>query len=108
MIQPPTYLQLHRAGLRNLNEAAILWHLAECGVHGSTTPQIQAATRFNYNTIHNILERLHDLKLLARPRRLTVGQGAPNLWILSRLGYRLITGQALAIDDSLSHVTTTT
>lgn len=103
----PTYLHLHRAGLRSLAEAAILWHLAECGVTGSTTPQIVTALRFNYNTTATIMERLCDLRLVARPKR-TTSQGAPNLWILSRLGYRLITGHALAIDEHFAAVTSTT
>ena len=101
----PTYLHLHRAGLRSLAEAALLWHLAECGVTGSTTPQITAALRLNYNTTHCMLDRLQELRLIAKPQRMAGKQGTPNLWILSRLGYRLITGQALAIDEHFAPVT---
>lgn len=98
-MKPPSFLFLYKAGLRSLAEACILWHLAECGVTGSTTPQLASAIGINPNSIHPMLDRLQGMKLIARPKRLD-NQGNPYLWILSRLGYRLITGQALK-DDSL-------
>lgn len=105
-MKAPSYLHLYRAGIRALSDAVVLWHLAECGVNGSTTPQISDATGINYNSCHNILDRLQELRLTARPRR-THKQGTPNLWILSRFGYSLITGQAIK-DESLTSIASAT
>lgn len=89
---PPSYLHLYLTGVRNTIDAAVLWHLAKCGVNGCQIKDLVADLRINYNTAHSITGRLWEQGLVANPKK-DKRQGLPNRWIISRLGYRLITGQ---------------
>lgn len=92
----PSYAHLYHAGVHNMIDAAILWHLAECGIHGSTTNSIQSLFRISTNSqAHTCLHRLLDMQLVAKPQRKET-TGRPCVWIISRLGYRLITGTSLS------------
>lgn len=95
-MNPPSYAHLYHAGIHNMIDAAILWHLAECGIHGATTNGIQNLFHISSNSqTHTCLHRLLDMHLVAKPQRKDT-TGRPCVWIISRLGYRLITGKALS------------
>jgi DNA-binding IclR family transcriptional regulator len=86
---PPCPIFALRAGLHNLTDLAILWHLAKCGATGSTVQDIQTVTRLAYNSVYGVLRRLQDLDLVTTPRG---GQGRSSAhWTISRLGYALAT-----------------
>jgi hypothetical protein len=89
---PPDPIYLLKAGL-TLPEAAILWHLALCGLTGSRAHQTAEAAGLQYKTTSAILRRLAKRKLIETPASLQ-SQGCPNLYVISRLGFRLMTHNA--------------
>ncbi len=92
IMHPPNPILIHKAGIKNTLDFAVLWHLAECGITGSTLPQIlEAMGRTNENTLRGSVARMEDLKLLvSAPKRDLPGH--PLVWTISCIGYRLMTG----------------
>lgn len=74
-----------------MTDFAILWHLALCGLTGSSMQEIADATGLSYNTVAHTLLRLGEAKLTIE-RRLRDKPGHPLVITLSRLGFRLMTG----------------
>ncbi len=94
-MQPPNPIFIYRAGIKNLLDFSILWHIALCGLTGSCLPDLRAAINANDNTTRGSLARLESLKLIvAAPNRDLPGH--PIAWTCSRLGYRLMTGHLQA------------
>lgn len=73
-----------------MNEFATLWHLAQCGVTGSTITKIGEATGMNYNTTAGVLSTLQVQKMVVSTKLDTPGN--PLVYVLSRIAYRLMTG----------------
>lgn len=88
---PPDPIFVHRAGVKNTVDFALLWHLALCGLTGSRVSQLAQSLRLNENTLRHALQRLDDAKL-AVPVVQRDEPGHPIIWVCSRLGYRLMTG----------------
>lgn len=88
---PPDPAFLYRAGLRNLLDLAILWHLAQCGVTGSKVETLAQTLRIPLGTVRSSIDRLHKMRYLTNAIRLEV-PGSPCIWSLSRYGFRLMTG----------------
>lgn len=88
---PPNPIFLLKSGIRTMTESAILWHLALCGLTGSTMQEIADATHLSYNTVSTTLNRLFKAKLVM-DMRLRDKPGQPLVFVISRFGYRLMTG----------------
>jgi hypothetical protein len=86
---PPNPILLYKAGVHNMSDAAILWHLAQCGIGGATIAELVCATSIGYTTCYPCLARLKELHL-ALPSIEGRGQRAAH-WSLTRLGWRLAT-----------------
>lgn len=82
---------MRKAGLRTLSEFAILWYLAQCGLTGARLCGVEAATGIPYNTAAGVLSKLQTRKL-AVCQPIPDQQGQPVVYVISRLGYRLMTG----------------
>lgn len=89
---PPDPIYLLKAGL-SLPEAAILWHLALCGLTGARAATTAEACSLAPKTTSAILRRLAKRKLIETPSTLQ-SQGCPHLYTISRLGFRLMSHRA--------------
>lgn len=90
-MHPPNPIFIYKAGIKNTLDFAVLWHLALCGLTGSSLPDLREAIHANENTLRGSLTRLETLKLVVPcPNRDLVGH--PLRWVCARIGYRLMTG----------------
>lgn len=95
MMQAPNPILIYRAGVKNLLDFAILWHVALCGLTGARLCDLVRETGANENTVRGSLARQAGMKLLvAIPNRDL--PGSPICWVCSRIGYRLMTGHLKA------------
>jgi hypothetical protein len=88
---PPDPILLYKAGLQSAGQIAALWHLAQCGVTGALTHQVAEAIDASPRTAYGLLNHLANRRLVV-PNPLEDRSGNPIQWIISRLGYRLMTG----------------
>jgi len=95
IMRPPDPVFIHKSGLKNTIDFAMLWHLAQCGVTGSTAQGMADALNTPLSTIHATTTRLLLRKLVVG-NELTGILGQPMVWVISRLGYRLMTGHLKA------------
>ena len=94
-MRPPNPIFLLKAGIRNMTDSAVLWHLALCGLTGSGMQEIADATGLSYNTVAHTLIRLEEMKLTIE-QRLRDKPGHPLVITLSRMGFRLMAGHLTA------------
>ena len=98
-MNPPNPILVYRAGIKNTLDFAILWHLANVGLTGSTFPQLMEALGAADPTLRGGLARLETLKMVvAAPNRDRPGH--PLTWVSSRISYRLMTGHLNASEKS--------
>lgn len=90
-MKPPNPILVHKAGIKNMLDFCIIWHLANVGLTGSTLPQLADAIGVCDATLRGGLARMETLKMVvASPNR--DAPGHPLTWVCSRLSYRLMTG----------------
>lgn len=100
-MHPPDPIFILKSGIRNMSDFAILWHLGLCGLTGAGLQQIADATALSYNTVATCLARMGKLKLTTETR-LKDKPGHPLVFVISRMGYRLMTGH-LQKQDKADH-----
>jgi len=86
----PDPILLHRAGIRQTAGAAILVHLARCGLQGSTCGNLMDATRMTYNGADSALERLRQNGWIVVYGRQN-GRGRAKRYAISAKGWELLT-----------------
>lgn len=86
----PDPILLHRAGIRQTAGAAILVHLARCGLQGSTCGAVMDATRLTYNGADDAIERLVQGGWIVVYGRQN-GRGRAKRYAISAKGWELLT-----------------
>lgn len=86
MIEP---VNLLRAGIVNMSDAALLVCCGRAGIVGVTTVDAAGACRLPHNTAHHCLARLRELGLVCAPTRDT-GQGRVNRHVIAPAGLALL------------------
>lgn len=86
-------LRLHRMGLRNLMDMAILVHIGRCGLLGSQRTSIAELLGVSYDTARCGVDRLDDLKLITCISR-DHKQGGPMNFVVTGKGWKLLTHPA--------------
>lgn len=92
---PPNPILVSKAGIKNTLDFAVLWHLALCGLTGSTISGMMEALGVSDGTLRTGLARLEAMKLVVASYNRDL-PGHPLSFVCSRLGYRLMTGHLAA------------
>ena len=90
-MQRPDPIFVYRSGVKNTLDFALLWHLALCGLTGSTISGMVDALGVSDGTVRTGLYRLESAKLVVGANNRDK-PGHPLMFVCSRLGYRLMTG----------------
>jgi DNA-binding MarR family transcriptional regulator len=88
LIVDPNHLRT--AGLSGILDACVLTHIGRCGLQGARIPDMSGSLRINISTLHTVMDRLVELKLITRSSQ-SNARGRANLWVVTVAGWELLT-----------------